>query len=91
MVGSEGIKLVCNGENGRRTETQSGISIRRIVCMILHEKNFNHMKWPIERPVGTVHGFAQQYAPPRCSQSSYVPPSIDIRVWEYKQSGLVVM
>ena len=31
MVGSEGIKLVCNGENGRRTETQSGISIRRIV------------------------------------------------------------
>ena len=31
MVGSEGIKLVCNGESGRRTETQSGISIRRIV------------------------------------------------------------
>ena len=31
MVGSEGIKLVSNGENGRRTETQSGISIRRIV------------------------------------------------------------
>ena len=31
MVGSEDIKLVCNGENGRRTETQSGISIRRIV------------------------------------------------------------
>jgi hypothetical protein len=31
MVGSEGIKLVCNGENGRRTETQSGISICRIV------------------------------------------------------------
>ena len=33
MVGSEGIKLVCNGENGRRTETQSGISIRIIVSM----------------------------------------------------------
>jgi hypothetical protein len=33
MVGSEGIKLVCNGENGRRTETQSGISIRRIVLL----------------------------------------------------------
>ena len=31
MVRSEGIKLVCNGENGRHTETQSGISIRRIV------------------------------------------------------------
>ena len=31
MVRSEGIKLVSNGENGRRTETQSGISIRRIV------------------------------------------------------------
>jgi predicted Fe-S protein YdhL (DUF1289 family) len=31
IVGSEGIKLVCNGENGRRTETQSEISIRRIV------------------------------------------------------------
>ena len=32
MVGSEDIKLVCNGENGRHTETQSGISILRIVC-----------------------------------------------------------
>ena len=31
MVGSEDIKLVCNGENGRRTETKSGISILRIV------------------------------------------------------------
>ena len=31
MVGSEDIKLVCNGENGRRTEMQSGISILRIV------------------------------------------------------------
>ena len=31
MVGSEDIKLVCNGENGRRIETQSGISILIIV------------------------------------------------------------
>ena len=35
MVGSEGIKLECNGENGRRTETLSGISIRRIVWGML--------------------------------------------------------
>ena len=41
MVGSEGIKLVCNGENGRRTETQSGISIRRIVRNIVW-KNFTN-------------------------------------------------
>ena len=30
MVGSEDIKLVGNGENGQRTETQSGISIIKI-------------------------------------------------------------
>ena len=44
MVGSEGIKLVSNGENGRRTETQSGISIHRTVFAVDFH-NVDCLRW----------------------------------------------